>query len=338
MKHYFGLLLAVIAGGMMMAAEPVMARWGGGGGDVLVEVRGFDVTGMLRLAPTDGAEGEALLPISDVGDLRFLFSDVYREAQLRLATGRPAEALFLLEQEIPAFIPYAVLAQSNVPTAVRLYLRLLEHNRVWPEAVAVGAALTQSDRPHPLTGDVLDLIESLIRAARVDDAAWLLSRIPLDGESGSYAEIERVAHELRRAGHWREAQTVYARLAAVNASEAPSRWAGLVAYCAWHLGDPVPATEMVEATVARPAAEWTGLLGLLRGRVALADEATAQALDSLGEALIAAPANSEWRLEISVVLAEAYRAHGNPALAQRMQDDLRRLYPDSLWTKSAPKS
>ena len=336
MRRWWAIVLVGSGAAVGSLGAPVTARWGGGGHDALVEVRGFDVTGMLRIAPTDGAEGEALLPVSDVGDLRFIFSDVYREAQLRVSVGRPAEALYLLEQEIPAFIPYAVLEESNVPTAVRLYLRLLQYTESWPEAMAVGAALLQSDRPHPLTPEVLNLVAGLIRAERIDDAAWLLNRIPLDGASEYLEAVARVAHEMRRAGHWREAETIYARLSNAPTNTGDAFWAGLVAYCAWHRGSPDLAVRLVAEMSSEPAAEWAGLLGLLRGRVALADGAPRLALDRLGEALIAAPADSEWRLEISAALAESYRALGNETLARRMQEDLNRLHPTSRWTLLSP--
>jgi thioredoxin-like negative regulator of GroEL len=314
------------------AAEPVLARWGGGGGNVLVEVRGFDANGMLRIAPTDGATGEALLPISEVGDLRFQFSESYREAQLRVSIGRPAEGLYLLESEVPAFVPYAVLADSNVPSAVRLYLRLLQHTQAWPEAVAVGAALTQTEQVHPLTADVLILIENLIGVGRIDDAAWLLSRVPLDADGADRIEVERVAHEMRRAGFWREAQTIYRRLADAAGTDPEAYWASLIAYCAWHLNEPNSAIDLVRVTAAQPAHAGAGLLGILRGRVGLAQGDTSRALDSLAATLIAAPANSEWRLELLAVLADAYEARGNASLSAQMRADLARLYPDSRWS------
>lgn len=336
MKAWCAIILMGGAGMAAVIGAPVTARWGAGGGNAWVEVRGFDVTGRLRIAPTDGADGEALLPVSDVGDLRFIFSDAYREAQLRVSIGRPAEALYLLEQEIPAFIPYAVLEESNVPTAVRLYLRLLQYNQKWPKAVAVAAALLQSDRPHPLTPEVLNLVERLIRAERIDDAAWLLSRLPLNGTSEYLEEVVRVAHEMRRAGHWREAETIYLRLNGAPANVGDAYWTGLVAYCAWHRGSPESAARLVADMTTQPAVEWAGLLGLLHGRVALAGGDPRRALDSLGEALIAAPADSEWRLEISAVLADSYHALGHETLARRMREDLRRLHPTSRWTRSVP--
>ncbi|MFX3681322.1 MAG: hypothetical protein ACN6I3_00200 [bacterium] len=318
----------------MADQELVLARWGGGGEQSIVEVRGFESSGMLRLAPTDVGEGEVLLPVSEVGNLHFIFSDAYREAQLRESVGRPAEALYLLQQEIPAILPYAVLDQSNVPGAVRRYLRLLQQMESWPEAVAIASMLTQDDHPHSLVGDLLNLIRDLIRVERIDDAAWVLGRIPLNQESSYCGSVERVAHEMRRAGYWREAGSVYARLSDVGAAWKSTPWAALEAYCTWHLGDAEPATRLLQARPMDSGAKWAGLLGLLRGRVALRNGETALALDSLGEALIHAPADSEWRLEITAVIAESYRLHGQPALAQRLQNELNHWYPESLWATS----
>lgn len=320
-------------------AEPVLARWGGGGGEpMIVEVRGFDDAGFLRIAPTDGAQGEALLPVSEVGDLRFIFSEAYQEARLRVSVGRPAEALYLLQQEMPGFVPYAVLADSNVPPAVRLYLRLLQHGEAWPEAVAVGAALTQSGDSHDLIPDVLSLIQALIRVERIEDASWLLSRVNFATDS-TYAEaVERVAAQLRRAGHWREAREIYERLSASSSSERTVPWQALAAYCAWHEGHPDVAEDLLAEHASQSASDWEGLLGLLRGRLALREGEAVAALDSLGEALINAPAASEWRLEITAVLAEGYAAHGQPQLAERLQAELKQLYPDFPWSLSKPKT
>lgn len=331
-----GIGLLVIAGlvGGSLGAEPVLARWGGGGETVVVEVRGFDAEGRLRLAPTDGGEGEALIPAGEVGGLKFIFPETYREAQFRVSVGRPAEALFLLQREISRYLPYAGLAESNVATAVRLYLRLLQQHEEWPEAVAVAAELTREEEAHPLTPDVLNLVQALINADRIEDAAWLLGRIPLVAGTDHAAEVERVAAQMRRAGHFREARTVYQRLVSALGEGSPKRWSALAAYCAWHLGEEEPARELLAETTGLSAEQWDGLGGLLRGRVALAAGDSQAALDSLGEALITAPAASEWRVEITALLAAGYAARDETALAERLRADLLRLYPDSLWTSS----
>lgn len=131
---------------------------------------------------------------------------------------------------------------------------------------------------------------------------------------------------------------VYARLASSAPDASASPWVGLVAYCSWHLGDLTPARELVAAWPERSAAEWAGLWGLLTGRIALADGQPAQALDTLGEALVRTSADSEWRHEITVVLVEGYRAHGQIELAERLQADLIRWYPDSLFLPALPPS
>lgn len=304
----------------------------------MVEVRGFDAAGFLRIAPTDGGAGEALLPASEVGDLRFIFSEAYQEAQLRVSIGRPAEALHLLQRELPAYVPYAVLENSNVPGAVRLYLRLLQQNRQWPEAVAVGASLTGSRDAPALIADVFDLVESLVRVGRIEDASWLLGRISLESNSAYVVDVARIASQLRRSGHWPEARNVYLRLMSQEPQPGATPWSALAAYCAWHLDEPLPAVELVEAHSEQSASAWEGLLGLMRGRVALAMNDPVAALDTLSEALINAPANSEWRLEITTLLATAYAARGDTELAQRMKAELARLYPDSRWILSEPKN
>ena len=77
-----------------------------------------------------------------------------------------------------------------------------------------------------------------------------------------------------------------------------------------------------------------GLHGLLQGRFLLAENQPREALDTLSETLIGVAAASEWRPEITAVIAEAYEALGEAPQAELIRADLRRMHPNSLWVSS----
>jgi hypothetical protein len=327
--NYFRLLCFILGSVASAAADPVTARWGGAEG-MDVAVRGFDDVGMVRLVPLDGSAGEARLPIGEAGELHFALPTAYSEAQQRASAGRPAEALFLLQPELPALVPYALLPDSNARVAVRFYFDLLLRQQQWPEAIAVATELTRYPGYLPLAGEILTLVRSLQAKGRVGDAAVLLARIPLDVDVPAMdipAEMHAAADSLRRAGHWSEAETVYRRLR--DTTPDPASWDALIAYCQWHQGHPLLAAAWLQD---QPETRdfrlgHDGLNGLLAGLTWLARDEPVSALDILGETLLGISAASEWRIEINAALATGYRYVGDESLARTIEADLRKFHP-----------
>ena len=58
------------------------------------------------------------------------------------------------------------------------------------------------------------------------------------------------------------------------------------------------------------------------------------ALDELAAALVGIEAASEWRVELTAVMADAYRGEGHDEVAASIEEDLRRLHPRSRWLSS----
>lgn len=327
------MILGTFALGAGRAAEPLQVRWGGEQSTVM-QVLGIDGEGRVRLRPMDGAQGEALVPLAEAENLQFLLPESYREAQQRVFVGRPAEAVFLLRAMMPAYVPYAHIEGSNVGAAVGFYFNLLIDQREWAEALGVASGLVEQPVSPRIMPDLVRLVRALQAADRVDDAAWLVGRLPINDSSASAtALITGVADQMRRDGHWAEAHVIYQRLREqADAPEETSRWDRLLAYTDWHQGSPLRAGVLVAASEEKLVpTQQDGLMGLLMGRVALADEQPQRALDVLSETLIGIDAASEWRVEITAVIAAAYRAQGAVALARLIEADLRRMHPASPW-------
>ncbi|MCC5023199.1 MAG: hypothetical protein J6386_10630 [Candidatus Synoicihabitans palmerolidicus] len=58
----------------------------------------------------------------------------------------------------------------------------------------------------------------------------------------------------------------------------------------------------------------------------------------MSEALVGMAAASEWRVELTAVIAEAYRQVGEEEVATRIEADLRRLFPNSRWLPPAART
>jgi len=321
-----GCLVALLGAAGLPAANEIRARFADGEGGVFL-VRGFTELGQIRLTPANGESGEAIMPVQDVADLTFELPEEYLEARRRSQVGRPAEALFLLQQPIRAFVPYARLRSSNAHAAVRFYLRLLIAQDEWAEAVAVAAELTRWPDELPLPQETLVLAESLIGADRADDAAWLLRRValndPLAGERVRF-RVNDIAGRLREGGHWDSAEAVYQRLRRGAGEEETNALDALIAYCQWQQGYPLLASGWVAQHDSKDRDFLTanaGLNGLLYGLVQLSQGEAAAALDSLGQTLVNISAASEWRPAISQTLAEAYRISGYEDAAARIVAD-----------------
>ncbi len=330
LRRWVGLLLIGVAAGEPLTAA-VTARWGGADGREM-EVRGFDADGLLRLAPTDGSAGEARIRAEDVDGLLFELPAVLNEAKRRASVGRPAEAVFMLRHQLDEWVPYARMESSNVAAAVRFYLGLLTSQELWPEAIAVATALTRWPDELPLAHEILRLVHALQAAGRVEDAAWLLARIPqgvMQDRSPVRQAATVVAHELRAAGHWRHAEAVYSRLREASPAAASAGWDVLIAYCQWQQGSPLMAAAWVNNFKPDRATlgQHEGLNGLLSGLVWLEKGAHARALDVLGQTLLNTTAASEWRFEITRTLAQAYRLSGYTRQADLIEADLARLRP-----------
>lgn len=319
-------LLAGAGASISTAQNEIRARFADGG---VFVVRGFTDAGQIRLAPTDGETGEAIMQVQDVADLAFELPENYLHAQDRARAGRPAEALFMVQKPIRDFVPYARLRSSNAHAAVKFYLRLLIGQGEWAEAVAVATELTRWPNELPLPQEILVLAEALIGADRADDAAWLLSRVALNDPLARdlvRPRINSIAGQLRAAGLWESAEAVYQRLRRDADSYEAATLDALIAYCQWQLGHPLLASGWIAKHEEKGREFLTGnagLNGLLFGLVQLSQGDPAVALDGLGETIVNVSAASEWRPAISQTLAEAYRMTGYEETAANIT-----AYPD----------
>ena len=329
-------LLGACSCGFSQSREPLQVRWGTEGRTLMVVV-GIDAQDRLRLAAPDGSSGEALVPMSELRDLQFVLPPAYDEAQQRAFVGRPMEAIFLLRDVIPAFAPYAFVDGSNASAAVQFYLTLLINQRKWAEALALGSALVERPVSARIMPELIRLVRGLQAEGRIRYAAWLVGRLPIDSPRGSGAMLIRsVADEMRRAGHWAEAKTIYERLRDAGTPEDEAQWERLIAYTDWHRGSTLRTGVLLQAGREGSVSMLTqaGLHGLLQGRFLLAENQPREALDTLSETLIGVAAASEWRPEITAVIAEAYEALGEAPQAELIRADLRRMHPNSLWVSS----
>lgn len=328
--------LGVCSTGLSRSGEPLQVRWGTEG-RALMAVMGIDAQDRLRLSPRDGSAGEALVPMSELKGLQFVLPPAYDEGRQRAFVGRPVEAIFLLRDVVPAFAPYAFIEGSNASVAVNFYLTLLINQREWAEALALGSALVERPVSARIMPELIRLVRGLQAEDRIRDAAWLVGRLPIASQGGSGSSLIRsVADEMRRDGHWAEAQTIYQRLREAGTSDDAAQWDRLIAYTDWHRGSALRTGVLLQRNGKSPESllAQAGLHGLLQGRFLLAENQPREALDVLSETLIGIAAASEWRTEITAVIAEAYDAIGEASQAELIRSDLRRMHPNSRWVSS----
>ena len=240
----------------------------------------------------------------------------------------------MLRDVVPAFASYAFIEGSNASAAVQFYLTLLINQREWAEALALGSALVERPVSARILPELVRLVRGLKAEDRSRDAAWLVGRLPIDSRGGTGAELIRsVADEMRRDGHWTEAQTIYQRLRDAGTPDDASHWDRLIAYTDWHRGSALRTGVLLQAGGEDAASmlAQAGLHGLLQGRFLLAENQPHEALDILSETLIGIAASSERRIEITSVIADAYEVLGEASQAELIRSDLRRMHPDFLW-------
>ena len=316
-------------------AQELRARWGANQGE-LMRVMGIDASGRMRLLPEDGSAGEALIPLAEARGMRFMLSDDYRRGRQLALDGRGGEAVLVLRRIVPAFVPYATVPESNASSVVRFYFRLLISQRAWADAIALFMVIDPEHAGRELAPEWAALGRGLLAERRWDELGLLLDRSwvsrPNAGEIENRVAIESLATTLRENGRWRDAAVLYQKLREGSAGGDRQHFDLMLAYLEWHQGSDLSAQAMVRVM---PAPEVTGGAGalyrLLRGRLLLQEGDSRAALDVLAEALVGAGSASEWRVETTAVLAEAYRENGDEETARRIARDLARQHPDSRW-------
>ena len=329
------LLLGLVLFAAGVAAQGVRARWGGSQEESL-QVMGIDERGRVRLV-TDGADaGEALVPIGEARGLRFELSDEYQRGRQLALDGRGGEAVLVLRRIVPALVPYAPIPESNAATVVRFYFRLLLSERAWADAVTVAMAIDPEYAGRELAAEWAVLGRGLHAARRWDELGLLLDRSwvepPGVGAPDNRAAVESLAASLREDGRWRDAAVLVQKLREGTDGEVRQHFDLLLAYLDWHQGSDLGAQAMGRVMRAPDVSTGAGALyRLLQGRLHLQAGRVREALDVLAEALVGAGSASGWRVEITALLAEAYRENGDEETAQRIAKGLRRQHPDSRW-------
>lgn len=327
-----GVMLLLAANGQAQP-DALRVRVGQQGTAVMV-VQGIDEAGRIRLRPETGTGGEALIPLPEARDLQFELPADYRKAQQLAFAGRTGEAVFLLRRLVPALVPYAAVPGSNATGVVRFYFKLVVGERAWADAIAMAVQLPLGTGELDFVPEVVALARALQAAGRVADVTTVMERVQLATKAHRRL-VWALADEMRRRGYWREAQALYEKLSGAEDVMERARLQLLLAYTDWHLGTDLGAQALLSVMEPPPADTEHGVLyRLLRGRVALGAGDGARALDELAEALIGIEGASEWRVEITAVIAEAYRAEGRDELADLIEADLRRLHPKSRWLAS----
>lgn len=308
-----------------------------GGARFEMQVLGIDADG-IRMRPIGSTDGEVVVPLRETRDLHFILPEAFRLAQQAAFNGRPGEALRWLQPVIPPLLPYVRAPGTNAVPAVTTYYDLLLGQQQWDEALALARALPLDVPGTDFLSKTVQLARVLRATGRALDAATLINRIPINAETmASFGLLADFAHELRRNGHFTEAQLIYERLQPFDTGAAAGERALLIAYTVYHQGAPLRAAALLEA-VSEPTGEAgvRPLYLLLRGRLALDAQKPDQALDALSRGLVFAPGTSEWRAELLAVTAAAYRAAGESEIAAAIEQDLRRIYAGSRWTPAGP--
>lgn len=325
-----GGLLVIVALGLEAQAAELRVRLGEQG-SVVMKVREIDASGRIVLQPESGGGGQALIPLSEARSLQFVLPEDYRKAQQLAFAGRTGEAVFLLRRIVPALVPFAAVPESNATGIVRFYFKLLQRERTWPDAIALAVQLPMGAGEADFVPEVVALAKALQGVGRVEEVVTVTERLVLSSTAHRRL-IWELADEVRQSGNWRESQALYEKLRGVEDGAEAERLSLLLAYTDWHMGSDLSAQALLSVMEPPPVDTERGVLyRLLKGQVALAAGEAATALDELAEALIGIEVASEWRVEITAVIADAYRAHGRDDLAEVIESDLRRLHPDSRW-------
>jgi hypothetical protein len=315
-----------------VSAQDLRARFGGGARAEMV-VLGIDDAG-IRLRPADTTVGEVILPLAEARDLWFVLPDTYQRAQQLIFQSRPAEARLLLQPLVTSLLPFAAAPGTNVGPVINTYFDLLFDQSAWDEAVGLARSLPLDTPNIGFLPRTVRLARALRATDRALDATALVQRIPVNEATREWWPLlQDFADELRRAGHYVEAQALYVRLP-TPADEADRVERDLlIAYTDYHAGQRARAAARVELVAPPPTDTEAGTLHrLLTGRLALDTEQPELALDVLSRALVEASGATEWRAELLALAGRAYRAAGRLEVASGIESDLRRIYPTSRWT------
>ena len=295
-----------------------------------LRVLGVDA-GEVRLRPSESDTGELVFRLEDLRDLQFELPEAYGRAQQLAFQQQPQEALRLLEPVCEPLLPFVLIPGTNASPVVQSYLDLLLAQREWDAADSLVERLPETARRSPVfAGRVLRLAHGLRAEQRTAEATTLVLDLCVDATGSHLAAIERFAHELRRDGAWEQAAQLYERMPLPDDVAARSERRLLQAYLMARQTTLAAASSLlaeIDAEVLPP--DVRPLYGLLRGREHLETGATNEALDALSHALVFAQASSEWRVELQVWLANAYRAVGRTHVAMTLESDLQRLHTAS---------
>ena len=318
------------------AADDLRVRLGANArGEMLV--LGLDPAG-IRLRPVEGnAGGEIIMPLAEARDLLFVLPEPYQRAQQLAFNGRPAEAVLLLKPVVLPLVPYLGAPGTNAVAAVNFYFDLLMGQAEWDEALALAKQLPLDAPDTGFLPKVVRLARALRSTERPIDATALIGRIPINTATMPwFSLLADFADELRRNGNFVEARAIYERLRPFDVGEAQVQRTLLIAYTEYHTGAPMSAAALFEL-VAEPVenSELLPLYLMLKARLELDHDEVAPALDHVGRGLVVAAGASEWRAELQAVAAAAYRAAGRDDVAETIEADMRRIFPDSRWTPAS---
>ena len=332
-----GLSLAVTCS---VAAQGLRARLGSEARSEM-RVLGVDAAGNIRMMAGTADVGEVLVPLATASELSFVLPDAYQRAQRLAFNARPGEAAFLLRDLARALVPFVPTPGGNAGAVVRFYFELLLRSGDWDEAVAIGREVPLAGGGRSMVPGVVRLADALLELKRIDDAVAMAARVPVSPENREWRTLLRdFADNLLDNGHHAEAQVVLEKLRQAAGGEERDELDLLLAYADWHRGSTLGAAALVVRFADRVPVgrEARALFRLLEGRVALANDDPQQALDTLGQALVGTSDANRWRLEMTAVTAQAYRAAGSEAVANSIESDLRRIYPQSRRAGAAPRS
>lgn len=304
-----------------------------------VEILGIDEAG-IRMRPIGSLTGEIILPIAEARELFFVMPESYQRAQQLAFNARPGEALAVLGPVINPMLPYLAAPGTNAVPATTFYFDLLLGQQRWDDALGVARQLPLEVPDTGFLPRVVQLARALRSTGRSVEATTLVTRIPVTEQTMEWFPLlADFADELRRAGNFTEAQTLYQRLRPFDEGDAKAERTLMIAYIDYHTGSPLQAGAVLEQVAAptdtSPESFRTPYL-LLSGRIALDGGRAAEALDQLSRGLVEASGASEWRAELLAATALAYRAAGDAEIASSIEEDMRRIYPDSRWSPRAP--
>jgi len=320
------------------AAQALRARLGASSRSD-VEILGIDEAG-IRMRPVGSTTGEIILPLAEARELFFVLPESYQRAQQLAFNVRPGEALALLGPVINPMLPFLAAPGTNAVPATNYYFDLLLGQQRWDEALGLARQLPLEVQNTGFLPRVVELARALRATGRSVEATTLATRIPVTANTMDWFPLlADFADELRRAGNYTEAQTLYQRLRPFDTGEAQVERTLMIAYTDYHTGSPLQAGALLEqlpAPLATSGESFRTPFLLLSGRIALDAGRAAEALDQLSRGLVEASGASEWRAELLAATALAYRAVGDREIASLIEEDMRRIYPDSRWSPRAP--